>query len=49
MLQESFWKIFEDTGSVDSYIFYREMAERNNAEEQKEIVQAEATASQNAG
>lgn len=45
MLKDFVWKIFEYTGSVDSYIFYKEMEERDSAEEQSVTTGAEAATS----
>ena len=43
MLKDFFWKIFEHTGNLDSYIFYREMAERNKTQGQAEAEAEAAT------
>lgn len=42
MLRDFMWKIFENTGSIDSYIFYTEMKERDKAEEQRMLAEDEA-------
>lgn len=42
MLRDFMWEVFENTGSVDSYIFYSEMKERDKAEEQRMLAEAEA-------
>lgn len=35
MLEETIWKTFEITGSIDAYMFYKELKEKN--EEKKDI------------
>lgn len=47
MLKEFAWKTFEFTGSIDSYIFYREIEERDSAAEQRRMAEAEAAISTN--
>lgn len=42
MLKDFMWEVFEHTGSVDSYIFYSEMKERDKAEELRMLAEAEA-------
>jgi hypothetical protein len=29
MLREFVWKTFENTGSIDAYVFYKEIEEKN--------------------
>lgn len=41
MLKDFAWNIFMRFGIVDSYIFYREIEERNEAEEQRKTGVAE--------
>jgi len=35
MLMDFAWNAFEYTGNIDSYIFYREIAEKNTVKEQQ--------------
>jgi hypothetical protein len=45
MLKEFAWNTFLKVGSVDSYIFYREIEERDRAAEQRKMAEAEAAIS----
>ena len=47
MLKEFAWNTFIKVGLVDSYIFYREIDERDRASEQRKIAEAEAAISVN--
>jgi hypothetical protein len=47
MLKDFAWNTFEHTGNIDSYIFYREIDERNRAEDERGIAEAEAATSKN--
>ena len=47
MLKEFAWNTFIKVGLVDSYIFYREIDERDRASEQRKIAEAEAAISAN--
>lgn len=41
MLKDFAWNTFEFTGNIDSYFFFKEIEERKNTSEQKEIDEAE--------
>ncbi len=45
MLKDFAWNTFMKTGIVDSYIFYREIEERERAEEQGKLAEEEAATS----
>lgn len=45
MLKDFAWNTFMKTGIVDSYIFYREIEERDRAAEQRILAEAEAATS----
>lgn len=45
MLKDFAWNTFTKTGIVDSYIFYREIEERDRAAEQTKLAEAEAAPS----
>lgn len=45
MLKEFAWKTFENTGSIDSYIFYKEIEEKNKAVAESRIAEEEAAIS----
>lgn len=47
MLKDFAWNSFEHTGNIDFYIFYREINERNRAEDERIIAEAEAATSKN--
>lgn len=46
MLKDFAWNTFMKIGIVDSYVFYREIEERDRAEEQEKMAEAEAAPSQ---
>ena len=46
MLKDFAWNTFMKTGIVDSYIFYREIEERDRAAQQRKLAEAEAASSQ---
>lgn len=35
MLREFVWKTFENTGSIDAYVFYKEIEEKNQLTKDK--------------
>lgn len=37
MLKDFVWKTFEKTGSIDSYVFYKEIKEKNSLNAQKKL------------
>lgn len=45
MLKDFAWNTFIKSGIVDSYIFYREIEERDRSAEQKDLAEAEAAPS----
>ena len=45
MLKDFAWNTFFKVGLVDSYIFYREIEERDRAAEQRKMAEAEAAIS----
>jgi len=45
MLKEFAWKAFECTGNIDSYIFYREIEEKNKVMAERKIAEEEAAIS----
>jgi hypothetical protein len=45
MLKDFAWNAFINAGIVDSYIFYKEMEERDRASEQRKMAEAEAATS----
>ena len=45
MLKNFAWNTFMKTGIVNSYLFYREIEERDRAEEQRKLAEAEAAPS----
>lgn len=47
MLKEFAWKAFESTGSIDSYIFLKEIEEKNRIAEEAEAVKDEVAISKN--
>lgn len=47
MLKEFAWKAFESTGSIDSYIFLKEIEEKNRITEETEAVKDEVAISKN--
>lgn len=47
MLKDFAWNTFEFTGNIDSYIFYREINEKNRAEDERITAEAEAAISKN--
>lgn len=47
MLKDFAWNTFEHTGNIDSYIFYREINERNRVDDEIIIAEAEAAISKN--
>ncbi|HHW49520.1 MAG TPA: YqzL family protein [Clostridiaceae bacterium] len=42
MLKDFLWKAFECTGSIDSYIFYKEIEEKDRALKERKIAEEEA-------
>lgn len=45
MLKDFVWNTFMRIGILDSYIFYREIEERDRAAEQRKLAEAEAAMS----
>ena len=45
MLKDLAWNIFINVGIVDSYMFYREIEERDRAAEQNKLAEAETATS----
>lgn len=45
MLKDFAWNTFIKSGIVDSYIFYREIEERDRSEKQRKIAEAETATS----
>ncbi len=45
MLKDFAWDTFINSGILESYIFYREIEERDRAAEQRELAEAEAAPS----
>jgi len=42
MLKDFLWKAFEYTGNIDSYIFYKEIEEKDRAINERKIAEEEA-------
>lgn len=42
MLMEFIWKTFENTGNIESYIFYKEIEKNSNAVHERKIAEEEA-------
>lgn len=47
MLKEFAWKAFECTGSIDTYIFMKEIEEKNRIVEETAVVREEIAISNN--
>ena len=47
MLKEFAWKAFESTGSIDTYIFMKEIEEKNRIVEETAVVREEIAISNN--
>ena len=47
MLREFAWKVFESTGNIDTYIFLKEIEEKNRIAEETEAVKDEVAISKN--
>jgi len=47
MLKEFAWKVFESTGSIDTYIFLKEIEEKNKIAEEAEAAKDEVAISKN--
>lgn len=47
MLKDLAWNVFEHTGSMDAYIFYREINERDRADGERTVAEEEAATSKN--
>lgn len=45
MLKEFAWNAFINTGNLESYIFYKEIEEKDRAAEQSKLAEAEAAPS----
>lgn len=45
MLKDFAWNAFIESGNIDSYIFYREIEERDRSDEQRSLAEAEAATS----
>ena len=45
MLKDFAWSTFIKSGIVDSYLFYREIEERDRSEKQRKMAEAEAATS----
>lgn len=45
MLKEFAWMAFENTGNIDSYMFYREMEDKFNLLNEGKIAEEEAATS----
>lgn len=45
MFKEFIWNTFIDTGNLESYIFFKEIEERDKAAEQRNLAQAEVAPS----
>ncbi len=47
MLKEFAWMTFENTGSIDAYVFYKEIEDKNLAAKEKTIAEEEAASTAN--
>lgn len=47
MLKEFAWKVFENTGSIDTYILMKEIEEKNKTVEETAVVKEELAISNN--
>lgn len=47
MLREFAWKVFESTGDIDSYIFLKEIEEKNRIAQEAEAAKDEVAISKN--
>ncbi|OPZ90977.1 MAG: hypothetical protein BWY74_02126 [Firmicutes bacterium ADurb.Bin419] len=47
MLKEFAWKAFESTGNIDTYIFLKEIEEKNRIFEETAVARDEAAISSN--
>lgn len=47
MLKDLAWHMFEHTGSMDAYIFYREIKEGDRGDDERTVAEAEAATSKN--
>jgi len=45
MFKEFAWNTFIETGNLESYIFYKEIEERDRAAEQRKLAESEAAPS----
>ncbi|MCX8130261.1 MAG: YqzL family protein [Clostridia bacterium] len=47
MLREFVWKTFENTGSLDAYVFFKEIEEKNRIKQDSSIAEEEAASVSN--